>query len=117
MTKEEFLKKEIRDLKEIYEKHGSIDPTFTLLFDDGSTESICLAFEKEYYKLFMEKICENPGVTASIFTSEGWSSSSADDSKAPSECDDKKDIIMLLYSTRDNIHECHLYKPLKDGGL
>jgi len=81
MIKEEFLKKEIRDLKEIYEKHGSITPTYTLLFDDGSTESIGLIFDKQNYKFFMQKICENPRVTASIFTSEGWSSSGADDSK------------------------------------
>jgi hypothetical protein len=117
MTKEEFLLKETRDLSETYEKHGSIPPTFTLLFNDGSTKSIGLMFDKKNYKFFMQKLCENPIVIACIFTAEGWSSSCADETKSPSECEDKEEIIMLLFSTRENVHECHIYKPTKNGVL
>ncbi|MBN1187451.1 MAG: hypothetical protein JXB49_34565 [Bacteroidales bacterium] len=117
MTKEEFLQNEISDLKEIFKKHGSITPTFTLFLNDGSTESIALIIDKKSYKLFMQRICENPKVVAAIFITEAWISCEADETKAPSECDDKEEIIMLLYNTRDNIHLCHIYKPSKNGEL
>jgi hypothetical protein len=117
MTKEEFLLKGIRDLTESYKTHVSIPPTFTLLFDDGSTESIGLIFDKKNYKFFMQKLCEDPKVIACTFITEGWLTASADESKSPSECDDREAIIMLLYNTRDNAHECHLYKTGKNGIL
>ena len=117
MTKEEFLQKETHDSIETYENHGSIPPTFTLLFNDGSTKSIGLIFEKKNYKFFMQKLCENPRVIACTFITEGWLSKSADETKSPSECDDREEIIMVLYNTRDNAHECHLYKPGKNGIL
>jgi hypothetical protein len=117
MTKQEFLLKETCDLKENFKTNRSIAPTFTLLFDDGSTESIGLMFDKESYKFFTQRICENPKVTATIFLSEGWLSRNADETKSPSECDDKEEIIMLLFNTRENVHECHLYKPAENGVL
>lgn len=117
MTTEEFLIKETRDLIESYKTHGSIPPTFTLLFNDGSSTSIGLISDKKNYKFLMQKLCENTRVIACIFTSEGWSSSSDDETKSASECADKEEIIILLYSTRQNIHECHIYKPTKYGKL
>lgn len=117
MTKEEFLLKETSDLIENYQTPGSLPPTFNLLFNDGSTTSIALACDKEDLKIIMQKICENPNVMASIFISEAFSSKSADDTKSPSECDDKEEIILLLYNTRDSIRECHLFKPNKNKKL
>ena len=117
MTEQEFLLKETHGLIETYTNHGSITPTFTLLFDDGSTESIALIFDKEKYKFFMQKICEDSSVIACTFITEGWLTTSADETKSPSECDDREEIIMLLYNTRDNAHECHLYKTDKNGIL
>ena len=117
MTKQEFLLKETHGLIETYTKHRSIPPTFTLLFDDGSAKSIGLMVDKNNYKFLMQKLCEDPRVIACTFITEGWSSRNADETKSPSECDDKEEIIMLLYSTRENVHECHLYKPTKNGML
>lgn len=117
MTEQEFLLKQTHGLNETYTNHGSITPTFTLLFDDGSMESIALIFDKEKYKFFMQKICEDSRVIACTFITEGWLTKSPDETKSPSECDDREEIIMLLYNTRDNIHECHLYKPAKNGVL
>jgi hypothetical protein len=117
MTKQEFLLNETHGLIEAYTDHGCITPTFTLLFDDGSSTSIGLSMDKKYYKSIMQKICENPKVIACTFITEGWSSRNADETKSPSECDDKEEIIMLLYSTRENIHEFQLYKPTKNGVL
>jgi hypothetical protein len=116
MTKEEFLFKETRDLVDNFQTFRSAPPIFTLLFKDGSTESIALVFDKICYKLFMQKLCENPKVIACIFISECWLSKGADDTKPVSECDDKEEIIMLLYSTREK-HECHLFEQTENGKL
>jgi hypothetical protein len=115
MTKEEFLLKGTSDLVENFQT--GVPPIFTLLYKDGSTESIALVFDKESYKFFMQKLCEDPRVIACTFITEGWLTTSADETKSPSECDDREEIIMLLYNTRDNTHECHLYKPGKNGVL
>jgi hypothetical protein len=121
MNKEEFLLDRTRDLIELFEKYGSYTPTFAVLYDDGTVNSFATSFSgqnsKESFNFFMHRICANPKAVASVFTSEGWSSSSADETKSPSECVDKEEIVMLLYSTRQNIHECHLYKPTKNGKL
>lgn len=117
MTRQEFLQKETHGLIEAYANHGRITPTITLLFDDGSTESIGLMVGKKSYKFLMQKLCEDPRVIACTLITEGWSSRNADETKSPSECDDKEEVIMLLYSTRENTHECQLYKPNKNGGL
>jgi hypothetical protein len=117
MTEQEFLLKETRDLSETYEKHGSIPPTFTLLFENGSTESIALMFDPKSYKFFMQKLCEDQRVIACTFISEGWLTTSPDETKSPSECDDREEIIMLLYNTRDNNNEFHQYKPANNGVL
>jgi hypothetical protein len=117
MTEQEFLLKETHGLIETYTNHGSITPTFTLLFDDGSTESIGLMFDPKSYKFFMQKICENSRVMACTFITEAWLSKSADETKSPSECDDREEIIMLLYNTRDNTNECHQYRPSNNGLL
>jgi hypothetical protein len=117
MTKEEFLLKETRDLINCYKTQRSIPPTFTLLFENGSTESIALMFDPKSYKFFMQKLCENKRVIACTIITEGWLTTSTDETKSPSECDDREEIIMLLYNTRDNAHECHLYKPGKNGIL
>jgi hypothetical protein len=117
MTKEEFLLKGTRELIESFKSHGSNQPTFARLFEDGSTESIGLIFDEKNYKFFMQKLCQDPRVIACTFITEGWLTTSADETKSPSECDDREEIIMLLYNTRDNTHECHLYKPAKNGVL
>jgi hypothetical protein len=117
MTKEEFLLKETRNMIENIQTPESVPPTFTLLFNDGTTKSIAMVIDKKDYKFIMQKLCENPRLIACIFISEGWSSASGDDTKSPSECADKEEIILLLYNTRDNVHECHLYKPSKSGIL
>lgn len=117
MTKEEFLLIASSDLIDNFKTHKSVPPTFKLLFNDGSTKSINLFSNKKNYKFFMQKLCENPKVIASIFTCEGWSSGFTDETKSPSECDDKEEVIMLLYNTRHNVHECHLYTPTKNGEL
>ena len=117
MTKEEFLHKGTRDLTESYKTHGSNPPTFTLLFDDGSTESIALMFDPKSYKFFMQKLCEDQRVIACSFISEGWLTRSPDETKSPCECDDREEIIMLLYNTRDNTNEFHQYKRANSGVL
>lgn len=117
MTKEEFLLKGTGDLIFNFYTNTSVPPTFTLLFNDGSTQSIGLFFERKNYKLFMQKLCENPKVIASIFTCEGWSSSSADETKFPVEYDNTEKVSMLLYSTRNNVHKSHIYKSTKNGDL
>lgn len=117
MTKEEFLLKETRDLIKCYKTQGSIPPTFTLLFENGSTESIALMFDPKSYKFFMQKLCEDQRVIACTFITEGWLTTSFDETKSPSECDDREEIIMLLYNTRDNTNECHQYRPANNGVL
>lgn len=122
MTKKEFLLSRTRDAIDVYKEYGGYTPTFAVLFQDGTTTSIATQFDglqsKMHFEYMMRKICTNPKVTACAFTSESWASSKAEKkNKRPSECDDREAVIILLYSTRDNIHEQHLYKPNKEGEL
>jgi hypothetical protein len=122
MTKSEFLQQQTQDVIEVFEKYGDYAPTFAVLYDDGTTDSFATSFNgqevKENFDYFMRKICTNPKVIASVFTVVGWVSKTAlRNSKRPSECDDKEEVIMLLYCTRDNGQEMHLYKPDKNRKL
>ena len=122
MTKKEFLKQQTNDVFENFEKHGSYPPTFAILYDDGSTKSIGTSFNgpmsKDGFDLLMRKICENPRVIASTFTCEAWiSKTSKIENKRPSDCKDKETAVFLVYTTRDNIEEFHLYKPNHQGKL
>ncbi len=74
MTKKEFLEQRTNDVIEIFETHGSYTPTFAILYDDGTSESIATSFNglmsKDGFDLLMRKICENPRVIASTFICE-----------------------------------------------
>ena len=122
MTKEEFLKKETRDVTEIFEKYDNYTPTFSVLDTEGNVNSFATGFsglqEKDAFDYFMKKICEDPKVIASIFTCVGWTSEIAIiEYKRPSECSDREKNIILIYNTRDNDHRVYLYKPDKNGKL
>jgi len=122
MTKADFLKQQTNDAIEIYDAHGSCPPTFAILFDDGTSESFGTTFNglmsKDGFDLLMRKLCENPKVIASTYYCEAWySESAANENKRPSDCSDKETIVFLIYSTRDDVEEFHLYKPDHNGRL
>ncbi len=122
MTKEEFLSDQTRGVTEIFEKYGSYTPTFAVLYDDGTTDSFANNLDsddsKSAFSFFMRSICKNPRVYACIFTTTGWSSSQAEkQNKRPSECDDREQTILLIYNTRDKVHELYMYTLLKNGKL
>ena len=76
MKKDEFLSSRTRDLIEVFEEYGSYDPTFAILYDDGTTNSFATQFDgqqsKEAFEYFMRKMCSDPKVIACTFTSDGW---------------------------------------------
>lgn len=122
MNKQEFLLSQSSDLIELYKKHKSYTTTFTVLYDDGTTESFATQFNgqisKENFNYFMRKICTYPRVIASVFISEGWTSASAGkENKRPSQSSDREKAIMLIYCSRENERELNLYKPDKNGNL
>ena len=122
MTKDEFLLNQISECCEEYRMYGNCTKAFTILYDDGKTKSIGTSFQnprdKKQFNYFMRMICTNPRVIACTFASEVWISESAEkENKRPSECGDRKEMIMLVYSTRDNEQKMYLYKPDKNGNL
>lgn len=121
MTKDEFLLNQISGCCEEYRMYGNCTKNFTILFDDGTTNSIGTSFQsprdRRYFNYFMRMICTNPKVIACTFTSEVWMSKSAEkENIRPSQCGDRKEMIMLVYSTRDNEQKLYLYKP-NNGNL
>ncbi|HEY5124429.1 MAG TPA: hypothetical protein VIK14_11905 [Ignavibacteria bacterium] len=122
MNKEEFLIKQTRDVIEIFEKYGNITPIFSILYDDGSTDSFATDLGSDLLKgafsFFMRSVCKDPRVIASIFKTTGWISSQADkENKRPSECADREETVMAIYNTRDHHHKMLLYKKTKNSKL
>jgi len=122
MIKEEFLKNNTQEVIETFESSGNYTKTFTVLYDDGSTDSFAISFHgiasKNCIDTFMKRICEDPKIIASIFASEVWTSKMARKlKKKPSECVDRVDGIMIIYNTRDNVHNMQVYKPDKNRKL
>jgi hypothetical protein len=121
MTKEEFLKEQTNDVIKTFEKYGSYSPTFAVLHEDGTTKSFALALEqdnKDEFVIFMERICEDPKVIASVFTFEGWASEMAvKENKRPTECSDRETLISVIYNSRDNVQEVQTYLPDEKGKL
>lgn len=122
MTKDEFLLNQISECCEEYRMYGNCIKNFTILYDDGTTKSIGTSFQspgdKKHFNYFMRMICTNPKVLACTFASEVWISKSAEkENKRPSECGDREEMIMLVYSTRDNEQKLYLYKPDKNGNI
>ena len=115
MNKNEFLQQQTRDMIEVFEKYRSIVPTFTIQYDDGTIKSLAANFDgvlsKENFSYIMRKLCTDPRVISSVFITEGWTSKIAEkENKRPSECKDREEIIMLIYSSRNDGQEVHLYK-------
>lgn len=122
MTKQEFLQQQTRDMIEVVEKYGTFAPSFAILYDDGTFDSFATHFDgplsKKNFEYIMRKMCMNPKVTTCIFTSMGWQSRIADKiNKAPSQCEDKEEILMLSYSTRNGEKELHIFKLDKNNKL
>ncbi len=122
MTKEEFLNNQISLTQEEYRRFGSCTKTFTILYENGTTDSFATKFcslnNKEVFDYFMRLKCTNPETIACTFASEVWMSQTAKKKNMhPSECDDREEMVILLYSTRDNEQKMYLYKPCKDGNL
>ncbi len=122
MNKKEFLLQQTRDVTEIFEKHGSYSPTFAILYEDGTTNSVATSFNglesKDAFNSMMRKLCENPKVISSVFTFEVWVSKSAlETSTKPSERSDRETHIVLIYNTRVGVHETYIYKPDINGKL
>ncbi|MBN1183388.1 MAG: hypothetical protein JXB49_13940 [Bacteroidales bacterium] len=122
MTKNEFLLNQISECCEEYRMYGNSTKNFAILYDDGTTKSIGTSFQsprdKKDFNYFMRMICTNPKVIACTFTSEVWISKSAEkENKRPSECGDREEMIVLVYSTQDNEQKLYLYKSDKNGNL
>lgn len=99
----------------IFEKYGSIVPTFTIQYDDGTITSFATNFDgvldKENFNYIMRKLCTDSKAISSVFTTEGWTSKIAEkENKRPSECEDREEIVMMIYSARNDVQEIQLYK-------
>ena len=122
MKNNDFLEQEKQMLINTFEKYGSIISTFTILYDDGTKASFATNFDgdlsKENFNYIMRTLCTDPKVISCVFISEGWTSKIAEkENKRPSECDDREEIVMLIYSARNEVQEIHLYKPDQKGKL
>lgn len=116
MKNNDFLEQEKQKMINNFEKYGSIIPTFTIQYDDGTITSFATNFDgnlsKEKFNYIMRKLCTDPKVISSVFITEGWTSKIAEkENKRPSECEDREEIVMMIYSARDEAQEIHIYKP------
>jgi hypothetical protein len=115
MKNNDFLEQEKQKMIKLFEKYGSIVPTFTIQYDDGTITSFATNFDgslsKENFNYIMRKLCTDPKVIASVFVTEGWSSKIAEkENKRPSECADREEIVMMIFSSRNKDQEIQLYK-------
>ena len=122
MKNNDFLEQEKQKMINIFEKYGSIVPTFTIQYDDGTITSFATNFDgnlsKENFNYIMRKLCTDPKVISSVFITEGWTSKIAEkENKRPSECADREEIVMMIYSSRNEAQEIHLYRPDKNRKL
>jgi len=116
MKRNDFFEQERQKMITIFEKYGSIVPTFTIQYDDGTIASFATNFDsvldKENFNYIMRKFCTDPKVISSVFITEGWTSKIAEkENKRPSECEDREEVVMMIYSARNDVQEIHLYKP------
>jgi len=116
MKNNDLLEQEKQKMIAIFEKYGSIVPTFTIQYDDGTITSFATSFDsvldKENFNYIMRKLCTDPKVFSSVFITEGWTSEIAEkENKRPSECEDREEVVLMIYSSRNDVQEIQLYKP------
>jgi len=116
MKNNDLLEQEKQKMIAIFEKYGSIVPTFTIQYDDGTITSFATSFDsvldKENFNYIMRKLCTDPKVFSSVFITEGWTSKIAEkENKRPSECEDREEVVLMIYSSRNDVQEIQLYKP------
>jgi hypothetical protein len=64
MKNNDFLEQEKQKMIKLFEKYGSIVPTFTIQYDDGTITSFATNFDgslsKENFNYIMRKLCTDP---------------------------------------------------------